>query len=121
LPPIRIVLVAIKPLLLQDVTRALLTADDGVEVTRELDSPAELAEELRADSADLVLLGLANGEFPPECRALLREFPRMTLLGIASEGRRGFLYRLEPHLVPIGELDPERLLSVIKEAAVPAG
>ena len=121
MPPIRIVLVAMKPLLLQDVTRALLTADEGVEITRELASSAQLAEEHRADAPDLVLLGLGNGEFPPECRALLHEFPRMTLLGIASEGRRGFLYRLEPHLVPIGELHPERLLSVIKEAAGTAG
>lgn len=118
---IRIVLVGIKPLLLRDLTRALLSAEPAVEVTRELESFAGLASEVRRSGAHLVLLGLANGDFPPECRELLDEFPRMTLLGIASEGRRGFLYRMEPHLVPIGELDPDRLLSVIKEAAGTAG
>jgi len=117
LPRIRVVLVAIKPLLLHDITRALLSADESVEITRELDSSAELGEELRAGAADLVLVGLGNGDFPPEWRRLLEEFPRVTLLGIASDGRRGFLYRMEPNLVPIGELDPDRLLSVIKEAA----
>jgi len=114
---IRIVLVDLRPQLLHDLTRALLSAEPTVEVTRELDSCADLASEVRRSGADLVLLGLANGDFPPECRRLLDEFPRVKLLGIASEGRRGFLYRMEPNLVPIGELDPNRLLSVIKEAA----
>jgi DNA-binding NarL/FixJ family response regulator len=114
---IRIVLVDLKPQLLRDLTSALLGADPALEVTRELDSAAGLASELRKRGADIVLLGLPNGDFPPEYRELLDEFPRMTLLGIASEGRRGFLYRMEPNLVPIGELDPDRLLSVIKEAA----
>jgi DNA-binding NarL/FixJ family response regulator len=114
---IRIVLVEIEPPLLLDSTRQLLSRDPDLDVVEHVDSRGELVERVRRTGADLVLLGLADGEFPPECAELLQELPRTKVLGMASEGRRAFLYELRPHVVPIGELDRRRLISVVKEAA----
>jgi DNA-binding NarL/FixJ family response regulator len=113
---IRVVLVAIEPALLRDSTRQLLSADPEVDVVKDVESPGALVEEVRRTGVDLVLLGLANRNFPEEAHDLLREFPRMKVLGLAAEGRRAFLYETQPHVVPMGELDGDRLVRVVKEA-----
>ena len=115
--PIRILLVELRPNLLRDVTETFVGRADDLEILGHLDSRDRLTAEVRRQDADLVVLGLADAEFPPECRELLDERPRMKVLGIAGEGRRAFLYEFQPRVVPLGELDHERLLWAVREAA----
>jgi DNA-binding NarL/FixJ family response regulator len=113
---IRVLLVELEPLLLRDITTNFLRRD-GVDVVGRLPSREALADQVARARAEIVVLGLAGTEFPPECRELLVRYPRMKVLGVAAEGRRGFLYELRPHKVPLGELDPKRLLDAIRDAS----
>lgn len=114
-PHIHVLLVELEPLLLRDITKYFLRRH-GVEIVGHLESRSALVDHVRRSRADTVVLGLPDGDFPEECRELLDRYPRMKVLGVAAEGRRGFLYELRPQKVPLGELDPKRLLDAIRSA-----
>lgn len=114
-------LMAIEPPLLRDSTRELLNADPEIELVEGVDSGAALVEEARRTGVDLVVMGLRDREFPFEAQELLSEFPATKVLGIASEGRRAFSYEMRPQVIPLGELDGNRLVELVKEAARGAG
>jgi DNA-binding NarL/FixJ family response regulator len=111
------VLMAIEPPLLRDSTRELLSSDPEIELVEDIDTGVALVEEARRAPVDLVVMGLRDREFPDEVGELLSESPATKVLGIGSEGRRAFSYEMRPQVIPIGELDGERLVELVKEAA----
>ncbi len=62
----------------------------------------------------VVVLALEDSELPEDCGRLLHAHPRMRVLGVASDGRRGFLYELRPLKAPLGELSPQGLVETIR-------
>jgi DNA-binding NarL/FixJ family response regulator len=115
---IRIVVIGL-PQILRDVITDIVADQPDMEVVgdlREDETPA-MVEDL-AGSFVAMRVG-PSGELPDIGTSLLERRARgLRILGLSSEGRTGFLYELRPNLVAIGEVSPDRLLSVIR-AAVP--
>lgn len=65
-----------------------------------------LAERLRQEAADVVVLALAEEEVPEVCSRILDEFPGTTVVGLTSDGRRTSLY--------VDDLGPDELLDTVR-------
>ncbi len=108
---IRIVLFDVRGLLLGIVKRA--TTQSDVEIVLESSSMSELPT-LAAAEPDVVILG---EDEPSLAARLLEELPTVKVLGVALDGREAVLYELRPQRVELGEISPEKLASVIRDAA----
>lgn len=73
----------------------------------------DLAATVGETHAQFVLLHAAGED---ECAELLDRFPRLKVLSVEDDGRRGFLYELKPHRRALGELSPGRLISALRVA-----
>ncbi len=69
---------------------------------------AELDEAIRHHRADVVLLGLDNGELPEVCTGVLDEFPGTLIVGLAADGRRAAIH--------VDNIGPDGLLDMIRVA-----
>jgi hypothetical protein len=49
----------------------------------------------------------------------VRERPQLTVVAVADDGSKASLYQLRPQSVLLGELSPQRLVRLIREAARP--
>ena len=78
---------------------------------------AELIEMSRRHHPDLVIIAIREGAPPPFGWELFAADPRPRVLGIASEGREGFVYELRPYRMPIGELSPETLVNAVRRVS----
>jgi len=115
---IRIVVIGL-PQILRDVITDIVDSQPDMEVVGDLGEDAEpvMVEDL-AGTFVAVRAG-PNGELPEiGARLLERRARGLRVLGLSSEGRRGFVYELRPTEVAIGEISPERLVNVIR-AAIP--
>lgn len=108
---IRILLVGM-PLMLRDIVKGILAAEPRVRIVGELDDGGSVVDQARVE-ADLAILGLRDSELPEIGVRLLTANPGTRLLGISSDGRKGFIYELRPHAIPLGELSPRVLVNAI--------
>ena len=104
------------PAMLADVLKGIVQADDQIEIVAELTDASDLIEVSGRANADLVIVNLRDGELPEACGALLAARPGMRVLGLAGDGRDGFLWELRPHRMALGELTPSMLLPAIRSA-----
>ncbi len=111
---IRVMVVTV-PRMLRDIIIKLLTRHDDIDVADDVRDVDELIDQMRRKPADVVVLGLEESEMPEIGRVLLDEYPEIALLGVASDGRKVFLYELRPYKVPLGEISPEELANVIQQ------
>jgi len=100
--------------MLCDILAAVLSAEPDMEVVGVLPSRGKLRATVAETKADVVVLALEDSELPEDCGRLLHAHPRMRVLGVASDGRRGFLYELRPLKAPLGELSPQGLVETIR-------
>lgn len=107
MPPIRVLLVNLPPLL-RDILGELLAAEPDVAVT------AASGDGLRlpgGSAPDVVLCGLE----PDSVSARLAEdYPAPDVIVVEGDGDRAWLCRLEPHRTSLGELGPDSLLKAIR-------
>lgn len=71
----------------------------------------DVAATVGETDARCVLLHAADEE---ECTELLAQYPRLKVLSVEDDGRRGFLYELRPHRRPLGEVSPMRLIDALR-------
>jgi DNA-binding NarL/FixJ family response regulator len=115
LPPIRIVLVAFAGLL-RDIVWQTLEAESDMRVVAELVDYESVDRFLGRASADL-LIWSANGDGGDGVYAdVLDQHPRLKVLAIRDDGRRGCLWELRPFPTSLGEVSPRLLVTAIREA-----
>ena len=103
--------------MLQDiVTRILETAPD-MRVLSQSMSDDELVTAAAESNIDVTILGCEEGELPELGCRLLNARPGIKILGLASDGRRSYVYELRPRSVPLGEVSPQGLLEAVRDVA----
>src|SRR5437870_12852766 len=102
------------PRMLCDIVADVLSAEPDMEVVGVLSSRGKLRATVAETRADVVVLALGDSRLPKDCERLLRAHPRLRVLGVTSEGRRGFLFGLRPLKASLGELSPQRLVNAIR-------
>jgi hypothetical protein len=104
------------PRILRTVITSILMDQPDIEVVGELPEDADLAA-VEALGATLFTVGLGRtGELPAAAEHLLADHAAVRMLGLSREGRLGYLYTLQPHREPVGEVSPETLLAAIRSA-----
>jgi DNA-binding NarL/FixJ family response regulator len=111
----RVVLVDM-PQLLRGIVREVLAAEPELELVGEFPESTGLAIVAERTDADIVVVGGRLGEGAPIC-ALLEAHPRVRVLAIRADGRRGSLFWLAPERKSLGELSPEMLVQAIRDSA----
>jgi DNA-binding NarL/FixJ family response regulator len=109
----RILLVEM-PRILCDILADVLSAEPDMEVVGVLSHRGKLRATVAETRADVVVLALGDSRLPEDCGRLLRAHPRIRVLGVTSEGRRGFLFGLRPLKASLGELSPQGLVKTIR-------
>jgi hypothetical protein len=100
--PVRVLLVGL-PRMLSEIVHELLASHSDIAITD------------AAERADVVICAREHCD---ECRELLWVRPRLKVIAVSGEGREAELHELRPHERLLGNLAPERLLAVIRSAAV---
>jgi hypothetical protein len=110
---IRVLLVDM-PRMLRDIVAMVVRAEPDLELVGEVDDPEALAARMRRTRPDLVIAG-AHPALEQMSHQLLGDYPRLRILEVETEGRRGYLYELFPRRRRLGELSPGSLLAVARE------
>jgi chemotaxis response regulator CheB len=83
------VLVANKPKLMRQVILATFADQPGIEVVGEVSDEAEILDQVRVTLPDLLVVALNEGEDRPTiCDSVLREFPGLRIIAVASRRDR---------------------------------
>jgi hypothetical protein len=102
------------PRMLCDIIADALVRQPDMEMVGMLASREALPTTVEETGADVVVIGLKDSELPEECGRLFYTHPWTRVLGVGSDGRRGFLYELRPTKAPLGELSPQGLVDAIR-------
>ena len=117
--PTRVVLGTMPPLL-GDIVRETLTRQTDFEVLAEVQTRGEIMPAVQHTGAQVVVVGIAAGGWVG-LSALLRELlavhPRLTVIALASDGRSGYVYQLQPRTVAIDDISPASLVRAIRATA----
>ncbi|HUA45452.1 MAG TPA: hypothetical protein VMA77_09515 [Solirubrobacteraceae bacterium] len=65
---------------------------------------------------DVVVVGMAGQELPPDCLALFTENASLTVFGMEKKYGLAHLYQLRPYHHELGAAAPEELVSQIRFA-----
>jgi hypothetical protein len=112
---IRIALVDVRGLLLGIVKGA--TTQSDMEIVLESGGMSGLPA-LAAAEPDVIILGQDE---PSLAAGLLEALPNVKVLAVALNGREAVLYELRPQRVELGEISPQKLVSVIRDARQAVG
>lgn len=110
------VLLGEMPRMMRDVFTQVISEQADMQVVGELANGVGLLLAAGQTKADVVIMSLQDSEMPGIASHLLNEYPSLKVLGVATNGRKAFLYHLRPEKVPVGEVSPEGLLTVIRSA-----
>jgi hypothetical protein len=98
-----------------DLVKGIVEPADDVRVVAEVSSFDALPDALDETDADFVVAALdEEPAFTEPYLDLLEQRPRLRVLILAGEGRRGMLWELRPRRVPIGEVSPTVLLAALR-------
>ncbi len=87
---LRVLLAPIGSRVLGDVVEHLLDGKDDVDFVGTCRERGEIELMVRRTKADVVMVGMGEDEVPPLCADLLGRFPKLTVIGLANDGRRAF-------------------------------
>ena len=111
--PIGIVLVDM-PMLLRDLLEHTLAAEPDMVVLATEPEVDALADAARETDADVVIVGLEDGELPAQARELLAGYDRMMVVGVEAVDGEAVLYELRPERTSIGTTTPAALATAIR-------
>ena len=98
--------------LLRDLVGRLLSERADIDVvTAESDTP--LLQAVDDADADFVIIRGSGSELGASCADLLQARPAVRALTINEDGRRGVLFEMRPHRVPLRVLSKEVLVSEV--------
>lgn len=87
------VLVANRPKLMRELMLATLADEPGVEIVGEVSDEAEIAERVRQVLPDLLVIELVEpSKRPPLCDSLLRDYPALRIIAVASRENCSVFY-----------------------------
>jgi len=79
------VLVANRPKLMREVVLNAFAGQPGIEIVGEVSDEAEILKQVRATLPDLLVIALdENEQRPPICERVLREYPQLRIIAVAS-------------------------------------
>jgi hypothetical protein len=107
--------------MLSDIITNAIDGQPDMEVVGALRQRGALRSAVGAARADVVMLGLRDGDLPSDCVALFDAYPWIRVLGVSADGRRAFLYELRPQRLPLGEISPDGLVEAIRTASARVG
>jgi chemotaxis response regulator CheB len=111
---IRILLLEMAPMLL-DIVANIVADQPDMDIVPGPIGETNLRTAVERGNADVVILSRKtplDGAYDD----LLYSRAHLKVIEIESEGRRGSLYELRPHRVPLGEMSPTGLLDAIRES-----
>lgn len=85
------ILLANRPRMLREVVRKMIEAQPDMEVVGEVLDPLDILVAVRDTQADAVILDLEDSEESELTSHLLVEYPNLTILGLAANGKTAFL------------------------------
>lgn len=99
--------------MLLDIVANIVAAQPDLDIVAGPVGETNLRRAVECGNADVVILSRKtplNGEYDD----VLYSRAHLKVIAIEGEGRRGSLYELRPHRVPLGEMSPTRLLDAIR-------
>jgi len=118
--PIRVALVGLAPLI-RDVVTNVIAGQADMRVANVVESRGAIADSLRRESVDVLLLGVRSDAPMAECEALLGAAePPQRVVGISADGRTMTVSELRPTTTELGSLSPVELLDLIRRGSRPA-
>ncbi len=108
------------PGMLGQIVTEILREQPDMELVDEVPDAA-LSQAVDRTGAQFVLVGVDDGCEAERLRPMLDRHPRLKVLAVEDDGRRGFLYELRPRRRPLGEMSPPRLVEALREAALDGG
>ena len=114
------ILVANAPKLMREVVVATLADQPDIEIVGEVSNEAEILPRVQATLPDLVVIALDDtGARPQICDRVLREYPGVRVLAVASRKDRTICYwaSFDIHSNDI-EASPEGILSAVRNTSV---
>ena len=100
--------------MLVDIIKDITSSHEDIAVIGELTHRDDLTQTAIRTRADVIVVGKAAGSGRDDYRELLLRRPRLKILAITADGRRGFLHELQPRVVPLGEVSPNSLIDAIR-------
>lgn len=100
--------------MLSDIIRDIVKGQADMDLVGAVSDLKTLPATVVATDADVVVAGLPNADLPEDYLPLFHTKPRVRLLGVSADGRRGFLYVLRPQWSELGELSPSGLIDAIR-------
>jgi chemotaxis response regulator CheB len=119
-PSIR-VLVATRPRLLREMVLSTLSEQAGISVVGETDNERDVPSLVAETKPDFLLIALDEPQQrPPLCDLLLREFPALRIIAVASNTNVGICYwaTFEIHSTTM-EASEKALLEMLRRRALP--
>jgi DNA-binding NarL/FixJ family response regulator len=116
------ILVANAPKLMREIVMATLTEHQDIEIVGEVTDESEILSRIQVTLPDLVVIALdETGARPRICDEVLREFPGVRIIAIASRKDRSVFYwaSFDIHANDI-EASAEGFLSAVRGAMEPA-
>lgn len=110
------VLLANRPRMMREVVKEIIEQQSDMEVVGEVLDPLDILVAVRGTEADAVILGLRGSEEPGLCSHLIAEYPNLTILGLASEGKSAFVEQLCPRRQQIIDPSEANILSALRQA-----
>ena len=113
------ILVANAPKLMREVVLATLTDHVDIEIVGEVSQESEILPRMRLTLPDVVVIALdETGVRPAICDQVLREFPQVRIIAVASRKDRSVFYwaSFDIHANDI-EASPQGFLSAVRSAS----
>jgi hypothetical protein len=100
------------PQLLLDMIRALIVSFEDIRVISGAVIQSDIFAAAATAKADVVIIADKNA-LTEDCMRVLYRLPKLKILMISQDGRRGLLHELRPRLATIEEISVESLIRAI--------
>lgn len=106
------------PTMMHDIILQLLVRESDFQIAAPADKTSTLLDASKKYKPDIVVTSFGQDGAHIICRDLLLECPRLKVLDVRSDGRKGYLYELRAERKRLGEVSPESLVTTIREAVL---
>ncbi len=106
--------------LLRGILRGVVAGEPDMSVVAEYSDAVPLSVPVEEHSAQVLVFGEDAPRLDDECRELLETYPAVKLFLVGGDGRQTTLCELRPHREQLGELNPDQLVAVMRNAAARA-
>ncbi len=112
------------PTMMHDIILELLTRESDFQVAAptdktSTDKTSTLLDASKKYRPDVIVTSFGEDAAEAKYKDLLLACPRVKVLDVLSDGRKGYLYELRPERKRLGEVSPESLVTVIRSAVRP--